>query len=399
MKTTRRTLLKTSLAAGVLSSITTSLGLSAAQEEAAMDKVEKAMKPLKILFLGGTGFLGPHTVQYAIDRGHEVTLFNRGRSKEGLFPGVEKLVGNRDPEVDDGLSALMNRQWDCVIDTSSYVPRIAEASAELLANQCQQYLMVSTISVYANFNKAGMNETAAVGTLADPTVEKVDGATYGPLKAYSEQAVLKHFGNRATIVRPGLIVGPRDKTDRYTYWPVRTAKGGPMIAPGDGTDKVQYVDARDLGQFMVHCVERNIYGTFNAISDSASETVADMVNSCIEASESSAEPVWVDTEFLTEKGIRPWVDMPVWVPNEGEMIGLSQIDVSRAMAAGLTIRPRIETARDTLAWFNTLPDDRKAKLRAGVSPEKEGQVLAEWQSLQQAKEAEIATGDTQEGSS
>ena len=283
----------------------------------------------KILMLGGTGFLGPHTVQYAIDRGHEVTLFNRGRSKENLFPDLEKLIGNRDPDVDAGLSALKGRKWDCVIDTSSYVPRIAGASAQLLKGQCEQYLMISTISVYSQFSQLNMDESAAVGTLDDPTVETVDGATYGPLKAYSEQAVTEQFGAGTTILRPGLIVGPRDRTDRYSYWPVRASRGGDMLCPGNGSDLVQYIDVRDLAEFIVHCLEQKTTGIFNTISDSKNETVKDMVDTCIEVSGADTNAVWADTDFLTEQGVRPWADMPVWVPNAGEMAGLSQIDVSR----------------------------------------------------------------------
>ncbi len=355
--------------------------------------VSKAAKPLKILFLGGTGFLGPHTVQYALDRGHEVTLFNRGNSTENLFPGIEKLVGNRDPDIDAGLSALEGRNWDCVIDTSSYVPRIAGASAKLLANQCQQYLMVSTISVYAGFSQVGMKENAAVGTLEDATVETIDGATYGPLKAYSEAAVTQHFGNRATIVRPGLIVGPRDRTDRYTYWPVRASRGGNMLCPGDGTDKVQYIDVRDLAEFMVLCVEQNTTGIYNAVSDSNQETVKDMIDTCLSVTDADTNPVWADTDFLTEQGVRPWADMPVWVPNQGEMAGMTQVDVSAALAAGMKIRDRKETALDTLNWFNTLPEERQMATRAGMKMEREQEVLNEWFKRQE-QSTETSSTDT-----
>lgn len=378
--TTRRELLQSAMALSAISMT----GLSPLL---AMEGVKKAAKPLKILVLGGTGFLGPHTVQYAIDRGHEVTLFNRGRSKENLFPQLEKLVGNRDPEIDAGLSALEGRQWDCVIDTSSYVPRIAGASAELLKDQCEQYLMISTISVYSGFSQVGMNETAPVGTLEDPTVETVDGATYGPLKAYSEQAVTQHFGNRSTILRPGLIVGPRDRTDRYTYWPVRASMGGDMLCPGNGSDLIQYIDVRDLAEFIVHCLEQKTMGTYNTISDSKAETMQDLVNTCVEVSGAETNPVWADTDFLTEQGVRPWADMPVWVPNAGEMAGLSQIDVSRAFAAGMTIRDRKETALDTLNWFKTLPEERQKTLRAGIKLEREQEVLAEWANRQPKAEA------------
>ena len=369
--TTRRELLQSAMALSAISMT----GLSPLM---AFESVKKAAKPLKILMLGGTGFLGPHTVQYAIDRGHEVTLFNRGRSKENLFPDLEKLTGNRDPDVDAGLSALEGRKWDCVIDTSSYVPRIAGASAQLLKGQCEQYLMISTISVYSQFSQLNMDETAAVGTLDDPTVETVDGATYGPLKAYSEQAVTEQFGAGATILRPGLIVGPRDRTDRYSYWPVRASRGGDMLCPGNGSDLVQYIDVRDLAEFIVHCLEQKTTGIFNTISDSKTETVKDMVDTCIEVSGADTNAVWADTDFLTEQGVRPWADMPVWVPNAGEMAGLSQIDVSRAFAAGMKIRDRKETALDTLNWFKTLPEERQKTLRAGIKSEREQEVLAEW---------------------
>ena len=369
--TTRRELLQSAMALSAVSMT----GLSPLM---AFDSVKKADKPLKILMLGGTGFLGPHTVQYAIDRGHEVTLFNRGRSKENLFPNLEKLIGNRDPEVDAGLSVLKGRKWDCVIDTSSYVPRIAGASAQLLKGQCEQYLMISTISVYSQFSQLNMDESAAVGTLDDPTVETVDGATYGPLKAYSEQAVTEQFGAGTTILRPGLIVGPRDRTDRYSYWPVRASRGGDMLCPGNGSDLVQYIDVRDLAEFIIHCLEQKTTGIFNTISDSKTETVKDMVDTCIEVSGADTNAVWADTDFLTEQGVRPWADMPVWVPNAGEMAGLSQIDVSRAFAAGMKIRDRKETALDTLNWFKTLPEERQKTLRAGIKSEREQEVLAEW---------------------
>lgn len=369
--TTRRELLQSAMALSAISMT----GLSPLM---AFESVKKAAKPLKILMLGGTGFLGPHTVQYAIDRGHEVTLFNRGRSKENLFPELEKLIGNRDPEVDAGLSALKGRKWDCVIDTSSYVPRIAGASAQLLKGLCDQYLMISTISVYSQFSQLNMDESAAVGTLDDPTVETVDGATYGPLKAYSEQAVTEQFGAGTTILRPGLIVGPRDRTDRYSYWPVRASRGGNMLCPGNGSDLVQYIDVRDLAEFIVHCLEQKTTGIFNTISDSKTETVKDMVDTCIEVSGADTNAVWADTDFLTEQGVRPWADMPVWVPNAGEMAGLSQIDVSRAFAAGMKIRNRNETALDTLNWFKTLSEERQETLRAGIKSEREQEVLAEW---------------------
>jgi len=350
-------------------------------------KTGKARRPLSILFLGGTGFLGPHTVQYAVDRGHEVTLFNRGRSNEGLFPQLESLTGNRDPNIGSGLQALQGRKWDCVIDTSAYVPRIAEASASLLAEHCEQYLLVSTISVYRDFSQIGMSETAPVGTLTDKMTETVDGQTYGPLKAYCEEAVERIFKNRSTIIRPGLIVGPRDTTDRYTYWPVRVARGGQVLAPGTGQDPVQYVDARDLGQFMVHCLEKKTIGTFNATSDARNENMSALLQSCQSGINPDAEFVWADGDFLNKQQVNPWGDMPVWIPSQGEMKGITQVDVSKAMAAGLSIRDRKATAQDTWNWFQAKRQNNLT-LRAGLAPEREAEVLAAWLATQTEKSKE-----------
>ncbi len=346
--------------------------------------VEKSKKPLKILFLGGTGFLGPHTVNHAIARGHQVTLFNRGRSKEGLFPDLEAIVGNRDPKIDKGLDGLKGKQWDCVIDTSGYVPRIVNASSKLLAPHCQHYLFISSISAYADFTQSGMQEDAAVGTLEDTTVETIDSETYGPLKAYSEQAAEKNFKGRTTVIRPGLIVGPRDRTDRYTYWPVRIAKGGEVLAPGDGKDYVQYIDVRDLGQFIIHCLERKATGTFNATSPMDKETTQDMLGHCKQALSSDATFTWADTDFLQQHEVMPWGGMPVWVPRKGEIGGISRINSSKAEQLGLNARPRSETAVDTFTWYGQQPAARRKTLRAGISSEKEIEVLTAWHKKQQS---------------
>ncbi|PCJ50333.1 MAG: epimerase [Gammaproteobacteria bacterium] len=340
--------------------------------------VPTAKKPLKILFLGGTGFLGPHTVSHAIARGHEVTLFNRGRSKEGLFPELETIIGDRDPKIGTGLDNLNGRHWDCVIDTSGYVPRIVDASTKQLQNQCDQYLFISSISVYKDFNKIGLNEESSVVTLKDKTVESINGETYGPLKAYSEQAAEVNFNNKTTIIRPGLIVGPRDRTDRYTYWPVRVAKGGEVLSPGDGKDFVQYIDVRDLGAFIIHCLEQKTMGIFNATSAMNTETSLDMLNFCKQASGSNASFTWVDADFLEEKNVTPWSNMPVWIPRQSEMAGLSQVSVNKAERQGLVIRSRTETVQDTLTWFGGLSEARRKSLRAGISKQKEAEILTAW---------------------
>jgi 2'-hydroxyisoflavone reductase len=344
--------------------------------------IKPASKPLNILFLGGTGFLGPHTVNYALARGHKVTLFNRGRSKEGLFDELETIIGNRDPQIDAGLSGLKGRKWDCVIDTSGYVPRIVSASAKLLAEHCEQYLFISSISVYANYGKKGLDESGEVGTLEDPTVEQITNKTYGPLKAYSEQAAEVHFKDRTTVIRPGLIVGPRDRSDRYTYWPVNIDRGGEVLAPGDGKDIVQYIDVRDLGAFIVTCLENKAYGTFNATSP-ATETTEQMLAACQAVTDSDAKLTWVDAEFLTKQAVSAWGDIPVWVPKGHALEGFAHIDVSKAVAAGLTFRERTKTAKDTLNWFKSAADNGKRDLKYGISKEREQQVLKAWHDLKQ----------------
>ncbi len=340
-----------------------------------------ANKPLKILFLGGTGFLGPHTVKHAMARGHKITLFNRGRSREGLFPELESIVGNRDPKIGKGLEGLKGKQWDCVIDTSGYVPRIVNASSKLLTPHCHHYLFISSISVYANYARVGLDETASVGTLKNKTTEVINNDSYGPLKAYSEKAAEKNFKGRTTIIRPGLIVGPRDRTDRYTYWPVRIAKGGEVLAPGDGRDFVQYIDVRDLGEFIVHCLEQKQMGVFNATSPMADETTADMLKYCKKAVASDARLIWAKKKFLQYHEILPWSGMPVWVPRKSELSGLSQINSHKAKQHGLKIRPRIKTARDTIHWYSRQPLARRKSLRAGISREKEADVLKAWHKM------------------
>jgi 2'-hydroxyisoflavone reductase len=326
----------------------------------------------RILILGGTSFLGPAIVEAARPRGHVLTLFNRGRTNPGLFPDVEQLHGDRD----GGLDALRGRTWDAAIDTSGYVPRIVRASAELLATGVGQYLFVSTVSVYADGIPPGSDETAPLATVPDPASEDVR-AHYGGLKALCERAAEAALPGRTTVVRPGLIVGPRDPTDRFTYWPVRVATGGEVLAPGDGKDPVQIVDVRDLAAWMVDLVERGVPGTFNAVGPARTLTMGEMLDACGEAAGGGARLTWVPAAFLEKAGVAPWSDMPVWVP-AGPDAGFAQMSNARAVAAGLRFRPTVETARDTLAWWRTLPEERRAKPKAGLSPEREREVLARW---------------------
>jgi len=331
-------------------------------------------RPLKILILGGTAFLGPHVVRCARARGHEVTLFNRGRTNTHLFPDVEKLVGDRD----GNLEALRGREWDVVLDNCGYVPRIVTDSAKLLADRVDQYIFISSISVYADFSKPGIDEDSPVGVLEDETVEKIDGQTYGPLKALCEQAAAQFLPGRTCNIRPGLIVGPMDRTDRFTYWPVRVQKGGEVLAPGPGTDLLQVIDVRDLAAFIVRCAEQGINGVFNADSPPGEMDMKELLETCRNVAGSDAAFTWVDAEFLAEHEVAPWSDMPVWVPPTGDEAGFATVRVDRALAEGLVFRPISETIRDTLAWWKHEPEERKSSLRAGLTAEREAEVLKLW---------------------
>lgn len=336
-----------------------------------------AGKKLRILFLGGTGFLGPHTVRYALERGHDVTLFNRGRTNTDLFPELETIIGNRDPEVDEGLRGLEGREWDAVIDTSAYVPRISGASAELLADSVGQYLFVSTICQYENWAEGGTGgtEDRPHATLEDPTTEDVR-THYCALKAYCERAVDAAMPGRVTQIRPGLIVGPRDGTDRFTYWPARIERGGEVLAPGKPSYPTQYIDVRDLARFMVLCLEQELTEAYNVIRNPM--PFGDLLSACVNTIESDAELTWVPADFLAQNDVQAWSDMPAWADPDSAMAGALAWSADKALAAGLTISPLEDTIRDTLAWFRSLPQERQDKLRAGLDADKEAAVLAAW---------------------
>ncbi|MBU2500588.1 twin-arginine translocation signal domain-containing protein [bacterium] len=343
----------------------------------------KSRKRLRILILGGTAFLGPALVEHARSRGHEITLFNRGRTNQHLFPDLEKLIGDRDGD----LEALRGKTWDVCIDTSGYIPRMVDESAALLRDAVEQYVFISSISVYADFSRRGLNEKSPVGTISAAevdsarTVRDVTETNYGPLKALCEAAAEKHFGKHACNIRPGLIVGPMDRSGRFTYWPVRIGKGGEVLAP-DAPDVVtQVIDVRDLAEFIVHCCERGTGGTFNATSPPEELTMGELFDTCKRVSGSDATFTWVSKEFLDEMGVAAWSDMPVWVPLEGEEAGHPFIDVDRALKAGLTFRPISETVRGTLDWWATLDEAEQERFgtgRAGIKPEREAELLAAW---------------------
>ena len=339
-------------------------------------------RKLKILILGGTGFTGPHQVRYALSRGHQVTVFNRGREHEDWPGPVEALLGDRNT---GDLQALEGRDWDVCIDNPTTLPFWVRDAGRMLAGHVRQYIFISTISVYAD-NANPADETSPLARYAgeDPMAETMDtlrakmGALYGPLKAASEAEAERRFPGITTIIRPGLIVGPGDETDRFSYWPVRLARGGEVLAPGDGSDPVQFIDARDLAEWTIRMAEQRVFGAFNATGPAHELTMRAMLEGVRAAVRANATLDWVPTAWLNEHKVSPWSDLPVWIPGEGDTYGFSRTSIKRALAAGLTFRPLAQTAADTLAWFRSLPPERQAKLRAGLAPEREAALLAEW---------------------
>jgi 2'-hydroxyisoflavone reductase len=335
---------------------------------------QRAPRALRILILGGTGFIGPHQVRYARERGHTVTLFNRGRTNPGLFPGVEQLRGDR---ATGDYASLSGREWDVVIDNPTTIPRWVRQAGEVLKGHARQYVFISTISVYAANDTPGADETAAVATTTEPESEDAR-RFYGPLKALSEKEAEKAFPGAATVIRPGLIVGPGDNSDRFTYWPVRIARGGEVLAPGDPTDPVQIVDARDLAEFTIRCCENGTMGIYNVTGPQSPLTMAEMLGGIRAVMATDAHLTWVDADFLQAQQVRPWSHMPVWVPPRGDSAGFAARSIRRALDKGLTFRPLADTVRATLEFYEAQPEQRKAELRAGLDAAREREVLTAW---------------------
>lgn len=341
---------------------------------AAGEESPSSADPLNILVLGGTGFIGPHMVREALRRGHSVTLFNRGRTNSELFPDLELLQGDRN----DGLDALAGRRWDVVVDNSGYVPRHVADSARLLANAAAHYVYISTISVYASFAEP-IDEETPLATMDDESVEEITNESYGPLKALCEQRAAAEFGeDRLTVLRPTYICGPGDRTDRYTYWPVRTMAGGDMLWPGQASDYIQVIDVRDLANFTIDCAEQRINGIYNTVTPRGTFTMGQLLEDSLAVTGADTNPVWVDYSFVAEHGLEDTGELTIWSSPQSANAQLAMVDGSRAVAKGLRNRPTRETARDTIAWWKTLPDERTQKLRAGLSREKEAELLADW---------------------
>jgi 2'-hydroxyisoflavone reductase len=326
---------------------------------------------MNLLIIGGTRFLGRHLVDSALARGHQITLFNRGKTDPNLFPQLETILGDRDHDIEK----LSSRTWDAVIDTCGYFPRIVRESSVGLKGSVGRYVFISSISAYddAILNKIGIDESDAVGKLEDESVEEISGGTYGPLKALCEKTILDFYGERGLVVRPGLIVGANDPTDRFTYWPVRVAKGGDVLAPEKPEVPVQIIDVRDLSDFIIKLVEDEASGIYNATGPDYELTLGAMLETCKQVSGSDANICWATVEFLELQNVEPWSDMPVWVSDNKENQGFSRMNISKAVKAGMKFRPLAETVRDTLAWANTRPIEYE--LRAGLQSEREQELL------------------------
>lgn len=336
---------------------------------------------MRLLLLGGPKFLGRAVLDAALARGHDVTTFNRGNADPALYPEVERLVGDRD----GGLEALRGRAWEAVIDTSGYVPRVVSDSARLLADAAGHYVFVSSISVYASFG-ARIDESSPTAALEEPGSEDV-AAHYGALKALCEQEVEAAFPGRALHARAGLIVGPHDPTDRFTYWPVRIARGGEVLVPGGPERQVQFVDVRDLADWLVGGAERGTAGVFNATGPSEPLAMRSLFETCRAVSGSDADPVWVEEAFLVQREVGQWLELPLWVDTaDPESAHLMDVDASRALAAGLSFRALDETVSDTLAWAATRSDPGQGTQvmgpasSVGLAPERERELLDAWRS-------------------
>ena len=357
MKMTRRTILR----AGAGTAIALAGGRLVAEEKS----------PGTMLILGGTGFIGPHMTELALAKGWKVTHFNRGKRDADGVPGVETLHGDRKGQLD----SLKDRKWDVVVDNTGYIPKYQKMSVDILAPNTGYCLYISSISAYASFAKPN-DIGSPTGVLENKDQEEITNETYGPMKALCEQYVRDGYGARSSIVRPGYIVGPLDPTDRFTYWPVRFAKGGDMAVPGTAADPIQIVDVRDLVAFMMGLVERRVDGYFNAVTPPNAITMGSLMETSRKVTGADTKLTWIDEAFIVEKAAD--VNLAPWSPMHGEEAGGSLTGMQASAEQGLKARALEETVRDTLAWHETRPADRKATLKSGFSPEQEAQILADW---------------------
>jgi nucleoside-diphosphate-sugar epimerase len=390
----RRTFLKQTAALGGALSLAPLAKLPLeATEPVPRLKPGRAPAPLNILILGGTGFTGPEQVEYAIARGHRVTLFNRGKTRPGLFKGkvAEELIG----DLNSDTSALKGKKFDVVIDNPTTLPFWVKNAAQYLKGNTKHYMFISTTSVYRDQSEIGINENS-------PTVPMPDGldpyqpdqrterqlaassnaSNYGAFKARAEVEVQTQYPGIYTIIRPCLIVGPLDRTDRFTYWPARIDKGGEVLAPDKPDDPCQFIDSRDLAEWTIRMAEMKEFGTYNAIGPEKPMTIAEMLYGVKAVTTAGAQFTWVPWEFLQSQGIRPWSHMPVWQPPYGRTAGYQRRSAAKALTKGLTFRPLAVTAKDTLDWHKTRsPEEQAGTLEGkinGLSMKREAEVLAAW---------------------
>lgn len=373
MSTSRRTFIKAGAAAAGLAA----LGAMRvnALEFTRVAEVKPADRKLRLLFLGGTRFIGPHQVDYAVARGHEVTLFNRGKTNPSLFADLDNRRGDR--AVND-YASLAEGEWDAIIDNSAHRPRWVREAAEAVKGRCDRYLFISSTGVYHPYDRHGIDESGQLAAAPDDIdPERITGANFGGLKVLCELEAEKHFPGKATVIRPHLICGPYDNSDRFTYWPIRIARGGEILAP-PADDPVQWIDARDLAAFTIGSLERQLSGTYNAVGPEVGWTVAGLLHGIRSVVSNDAVFTFTDQEFLTEQEIGGWMDLTVWIPPAGETLGMNTIDNRKAVADGLTFRPLADTARDIMLWWEKLPAERHQSPYAGLAADREATILKAW---------------------
>jgi 2'-hydroxyisoflavone reductase len=330
---------------------------------------------MKILIIGGTVFLGRALVDSALERGHSLTLFNRRQSHPDLFPHIEQITGDRTTDLD----RLSGRTWDAIIDTCGYLPRIVGLSAQALSGSVSQYVFISTCSVYADTTLPGVDESAPPAALPDNAPDQIIPETYGPYKWLCEKEVWTVFSERALILRPGLIIGPHDPSGRFTYWPLRIARGGRVLAPGRPQRKIQWIDVRDLADWTIRLLEIGAAGVYNAVGPESPIPMQTVLEACQLAAGSEATFTWVTDEFLLANEVGAWMEMPLWLPeSDPDSLGFFAFSNRKAIASGLTFRPLVETIRDTIEWASLLPPDPNPK--TGLPPQREAELLAKWDS-------------------
>ncbi len=326
---------------------------------------------MKILIIGGTKFVGRHISEAVLKAGHELTIFHRGKTNPDLFEKAEELTGDRD----GNLEALIGKKWDVVIDTCGYFPRVVRQSAELLKDAVSRYVFISTISVYDDLSETGITEDSKLAELKGDVEEEVTGETYGPFKVECEKVVQEVYGDRALIIRPGLIVGPHDHSDRFTYWVMRTNREGTIVTP-KGDWNVQFIDVRDLAEWTVKMSQDEKSGVYNATGPDFDLTFRALLDRCQKVLGKNPEIIEVDHEFLSQYDVKPWSDIPLWMPGD-EASGVFEVNILKAMEEGLVFRRLEETIKDTYVWALERPDDYEMK--AGLKPDKEKLIAEDWQ--------------------